>query len=228
MMRSTQPILPADRQPSGAPRSIAVVSAGLSQPSSTRLLADKLAAATARDLAGPGSTQIVVIELRDLAHDIMNNLLTGFPSPALRTAIDQVEGADALIAVTPLYSGSFSGLFKSFFDVLDPAALTGKPTLIAATGGTARHSLALEHAVRPLFSYLRAVTVPTAVFAATDDWGSAGGSAGSGAGAPGEALGERIDRAAAELAALIDQRPAAAQSDPYAMVTPFDQLLSAH
>ena len=228
MMRSTQPILPADRQTSGAPRSIVVVSAGLSQPSSTRLLADKLAAATARDLAGQGSIEIVVIELRDLAHDIMNNLLTGFPSPALRTAIDQVEGADALVAVTPLYSGSYSGLFKSFFDVLDPAALTGKPTLIAATGGTARHSLALEHAVRPLFSYLRAVTVPTAVFAATDDWGSAGGPAGSGAGAPGDALGERIDRAAAELAALIDQRPAAAQSDPYAMVTPFDQLLSAH
>ena len=216
----------AGRPASGAPRSIAVVSAGLSQPSSTRLLADKLAAATARDLAG--STDIVVIELRDLAHDIMNNLLTGFPSPALRTAIEQVEAADALVAVTPLYSGSFSGLFKSFFDVLDPAALTGKPTLIAATGGTARHSLALEHAVRPLFSYLRAVTVPTAVFAATDDWGSAGGPAGSGAGAPGDALGERIDRAAAELAALIDQRPAAAQSDPYAMVTPFDQLLSAH
>jgi FMN reductase len=193
---------------------IAVVSAGLSQPSSTRLLADKLAAAAARDLDGPA--EVVVIELRDLAHDIMNNLLAGFPSPALRAAIEQVEGADGLIAVTPLYNGSYSGLFKSFFDVLDPAALAGKPTLIAATGGTARHSLALEHAVRPLFSYLRAVTVPTAVFAATDDWGAADS---------GAALGERIDRAAAELAAIIDQRPAAAQPDPYALVTPFDQLL---
>jgi FMN reductase len=218
----TQSSLPRIPNTPRTPRTIAVVSAGLSQPSSTRLLADRLAAATARDLAGAGragDTEIVVIELRDLAHDIMNNLLTGFPSPALRTAIDQVAGADGLIAVTPLYSGSYSGLFKSFFDVLDPAALTGKPALIAATGGTARHSLALEHAVRPLFSYLRAVTAPTAVFAATDDWGSTDA---------GAALGERIDRAAAELAALIDQRPAAAQSDPYALVTPFDQLLGAH
>jgi FMN reductase len=210
----TQTTFGASPRTAGGRHPLAVVSAGLSQPSSTRLLADKLAAATARDLGGPA--QIVVIELRDLAHDIMNNLLTGFPSPALRAAIDQVEGADGLIAVTPLYSGSYSGLFKSFFDVLDPAALTGKPTLIAATGGTARHSLALEHAVRPLFSYLRAVTVPTAVFAATEDWGATDS---------GAALGERIDRAAAELAAIIDRRPAAAQRDPYTLVTPFDQLL---
>jgi FMN reductase len=199
---------------------IAVVSAGLSQPSSTRLLADKLAAAAARDLDGPA--EVVVIELRDLAHDIMNNLLAGFPSPALRAAIEQVEGADGLIAVTPLYNGSYSGLFKSFFDVLDPAALAGKPTLIAATGGTARHSLALEHAVRPLFSYLRAVTVPTAVFAATEDWGAT-----DAAGSAHEALGERIDRAGAELAAIIGRRAPAAAADPYDLVTPFDQLIGA-
>jgi FMN reductase len=136
------------------PRTIAVVSAGLSQPSSTRLLADQLAAAAARGM--PAGTQIVTIELRELAHDVVNNLLTGFPSPALQHAIGQVVGADGLIAVTPLYSGSYNGLFKSFFDVIDPEALAGKPVLIAATGGTARHSLALEHAIRPLFTYLRA------------------------------------------------------------------------
>jgi FMN reductase len=197
------------------PRTIAVVSAGLSQPSSSRLLADQLAAGTARDL--PTGTRIVTIELRDLAHDIVNNLLTGFPSPALRRAIEQVVSADSLIAVTPLYSGSYNGLFKSFFDVLDPDALAGKPTAIAATGGTARHSLALEHAIRPLFTYLRAATVPTAVFAATEDWGSAGSS--------GEALTARIERAGAELAAVINQRQPAAQADPYASATPFDQLL---
>lgn len=196
-------------------RTIAVVSAGLSQPSSTRLLADQLAAATARGL--PAGTQIEEIELRELAHDIVNNLLTGFPSPALRRAIEQVTSADGLIAVTPLYSGSYNGLFKSFFDVLDPDALAGKPMLIAATGGTARHSLALEHAIRPLFTYLRAVTVPTAVFAATQDWGSAGSS--------GSALTARIERAGAELAAVIGQRQPAAEADPYASAAPFEQLL---
>jgi FMN reductase len=197
---------------------IAVVSAGLSQPSSSRLLADKLAAATTEHLAA--GTEVTMIELRDLAHDIVNALLTGFPAPALREAIGQVLRADALIAVTPLYSGSYNGLFKSFFDVLDPDALAGKPVLIGATGGTARHSLALEHAIRPLFTYLRAVTVPTAVFAATEDWGAAGGST--------EALTTRIDRAGAELAALLGQREPAAEADPYASVTPFEQLLNGH
>lgn len=197
-------------------RTIAVVSAGLSQPSATRLLADKLAAATMGHLAG--GTEVITIELRDLAHDIVNALLTGFPAPALREAIGQVLRADALIAVTPLYSGSYNGLFKSFFDVLDPGALAGKPVLIGATGGTARHSLALEHAIRPLFTYLRALTVPTAVFAATEDWGAAGGAGG--------ALTERIGRAGAELAALLGQREPASEADPYASVTPFEQLLN--
>jgi FMN reductase len=197
------------------PRTIAVVSAGLSQPSSTRLLADQLAAATARGLLA--EPEIAVIELRELAHDIVNNLLTGFPSPALQHAIDQVLRADGLIAVTPLYSGSYNGLFKSFFDVLDPEVLAGKPLLIAATGGTARHSLALEHAIRPLFTYLRAATVPTAVFAATEDWGSAGSS--------GSALTSRIERAGSELAAAIEQRQPAVEADPYASATPFEQLL---
>ena len=197
------------------PRTIAVVSAGLSQPSSTRLLAGKLAAATAGQL--PAGTQVITVELRDLAHDIVNALLTGFPSPALREAIDQVLRADGLIAVTPLYSGSYNGLFKSFFDVFDPGALAGQSVLIAATGGTARHSLALEHAIRPLFTYLRTVTVPTAVFAATEDWGAADGS--------GEALTARIARAGAELASLIERREPPAEADPYASVTPFEQLL---
>jgi FMN reductase len=200
------------------PRTIAVVSAGLGQPSSTRLLADKLAAATAGQLSA--GTQVITIELRDLAHDIVNALLTGFPSPALREAIDQVLRADGLIAVTPLHSGSYNGLFESFFDVLDPGALAGQTVLIAATGGTARHSLALEHAIRPLFTYLRAVTVPTAVFAATEDWGAADGS--------GEALTARIARAGAELASLIERREPAAEAGPYASVTPFEQLLHDH
>jgi FMN reductase len=197
------------------PRTIAVVSAGLGQPSSTRLLADKLAVATAR--GWPAGTEIVTVELRELAHDIVNNLLTGFPGPALGQAIGQVLRADGLIAVTPLYSGSYNGLFKSFFDVLDADALAGKPVLIAATGGTARHSLALEHALRPLFSYLRAVTVPTAVFAATEDWGSAASAGG--------ALTTRIERAGAELATAIDQRSPVDQADPFASATPFEQLL---
>jgi FMN reductase len=198
-------------------RTIAVVTGGLSQPSSTRLLADRLAEATDRALRLHGEeVRLEVIELRDLAHAITDNLLTGFPSGALATAVRTAADADALIAVTPVFSASYSGLFKSFFDVLDGDALIGKPVLVAATAGTARHSLVLDFALRPLFAYLRAVVVPTAVFGATEDFGSnASGS-----------LTERVERAGRELADLVAGRPAGGPVDPFENPTPFEQLLS--
>ncbi|MEH1169691.1 FMN reductase [Micromonospora sp. CPCC 205539] len=199
-------------------RTLAVVSAGLSQPSSTRLLADQLAAAVRAELERAGEhVELVSVDLREHAHDVVNNMLTGFPPAALREATDAVTGADGIIAVTPIFSASYSGLFKSFFDVLDSEALAGRPVLIGATGGTARHSLALEHALRPMFSYLRAVVVPTSVFAAPEDW--SGGSADG-------ALRARIERASGELADLVRQRPTAAgPADPFALTTSFAQLL---
>jgi FMN reductase len=200
-------------------RTLAVVSGGLSNPSSTRLLADRLTAATVEALRARGDDATVeVVELRAHARDLADNLVTGFANQALRTAVDTVTGADGLIAVTPIFSASYSGLFKTFFDVLDTDALVGKPVLLGATAGTARHSLALEHAVRPLFSYLRAVTVPTAVFAASEDWAGGGVD---------RALAGRIDRAAGELADLVTGRPAAARPvDPFAdPTTSFEDLL---
>lgn len=202
--------------PSGPVR-VVVVSAGLSVPSSTRLLADRLGEAVARDLgAAEVPVRVDTVELRDLATDIAQNFTAGFPGVQLTAALDQVTGADAVIAVTPIFTASYSGLFKSFFDVIDQDALTGKPVLIAATGGTARHSLALEHALRPLFAYLRAVVVPTAVYAASEDWGNTDG------------LNRRIDRAAAELAALLTGgRRTAPAADPMEEVVPFAEQLAA-
>ncbi|WP_316520403.1 FMN reductase [Kitasatospora brasiliensis] len=199
---------------------LVVVSAGLSKPSSTRLLADRLADSTVRRLAPEGrEVEVTVVELRDLAVEIANNFVTGFPGAGLRAAIEAVTEADALIAVTPVFKASYSGLFKSFFDVLDDDVLTGKPVLIAATGGTPRHSLVLEHAVRPLFGYLRAVVLPTAVYAATDDWGAAGDKYADG-------LPRRIDRAAGELAALLAGRAPASPALPD-QVVPFAEQLAA-
>ena len=199
---------------------IAVISAGLSVPSSSRLLGDQLAAATVRSLAARGETaEVDVIELRPLAHPLADHLLTGFPSGELAEAIETVRRADALVVVSPVFQASYSGLFKMFFDVLDPDALAGKPVLIAATGGTERHSLALEHAVRPLFSYLRATVVPTAVFAASSDWASEG------------ELVERINRATEELAELVAPRgtlaPVRPLDEPVGEVIPFTRLLAA-
>ena len=204
---------------SAASRSLVVVSAGLGQPSSTRLLADRLTAAVERHLRDAGIEPAVeVVELRDHAQDLTNHLLTGFPSPRLQAAIDAVVGADGLIAVSPIFSASFSGLFKLFFDVVERDGLAAMPTLIAATGGTARHSLALEHALRPLFAYLNAATVATSVFAAAEDWGTAGVAADG-------SLVERIDRAAGELANAMAMRGPRAARDPFADPVPFEDLL---
>ncbi|MFE7173394.1 FMN reductase [Streptomyces sp. NPDC057616] len=189
---------------------LVVVSAGLSVPSSTRLLGDRLAAAVGRQ----APAELQVVELRDLAVEIAHNFTSGFPGRSLSAALDAVAGADGLIVVTPVFSASYSGLFKSFFDVLDKDALAGKPVLIAATGGTARHSLVLEHALRPLFAYLRAVVVPTGVYAASEDWGA-------------EGLDDRIERAAGELAALMTGLSASRPVKDEFTVVPFADQLAA-
>jgi FMN reductase len=192
-----------------------VVSAGLSVPSSTRLLADRLAVATATALRGHGiEPEVQVVELREHARDLADHLVTGFPNADLRTALDAVTGADGLIAVTPIFAASYSGLFKTFFDVVDEGALAGKPVLLGATAGTARHSLALDHALRPLFAHLRAIAAPTGVLAATEDWGSTD-----------SGLAQRIERAGSELADLVAGRIATAPADPFADVVPFEALL---
>ncbi|WP_083528009.1 CE1759 family FMN reductase [Curtobacterium ammoniigenes] len=176
---------------------IAVVSAGLSQPSSSRRLADRLADAAAvaldrADRAG-GASRRIDIDLRPLAHDIVEALLTGRFGPELERAVREVQSADALVFVTPVFSAGISGVAKSFLDVLPPDAVHDLPTLLGATGGSARHSLALEQSIRPVFAYLRASVAPTAVFVAPEDWSSAGA-------APLEA---RIRRAGDDLAWLV-------------------------
>lgn len=202
-----------------ATRRIVVVSAGLGQPSSTRLLADRLATATADALLEHGlEAQLDVVELRDQAHDLGNTLLTGFPTGAVRGAVDTIASADGVIAVTPVYQGSYSGLFKTFFDVLGPDVLKGTPVLMAATGGTARHSLMLEFAMRPLLAHLKARPLGTAVFAASEDWGTAGSSDHS--------LAARIGRAGEELAAATAVRVSSGPVDPFADPVSFEDLLS--
>ena len=173
---------------------LAVVSGGLREPSSTRLLADRLDAAARDDLYAAGSTATsTMIELRPLGRAIMDAMLTGFPTTPLAEAFDTLANADGLIAVTPAFNASFGGLFKSFFDVLPEETLTDMPVLIGATGGTDRHSLVLEHALRPMFSYLHAVVSPTGVYAATDDFGTLQGAS----------LRQRIDKAAADFSRLL-------------------------
>ncbi|GAA2537909.1 FMN reductase [Microbacterium mitrae] len=191
-----------------AARRIAVISAGLSNPSSTRMLADRLAMATVAELNERGvDSEVQTYELRDFAHQITDNMLTGFAPTELEAMISNVTNADALIVVTPIFSTSYSGLFKSFIDVLDPDSLAGKPVLIGANAGTARHSLAIDYAIRPLFAYLHADTVSSGVFAASSDWGSNADDV-----AP---LGRRVEKGARELAERIVANAPVNNSDPF-------------
>lgn len=188
------------------PYRLVVVSAGTSEPSSTRLLADRIAGrvvALAGDARGAGSSQrspagargrqvtTAVIDLRELATEIATALVSQLAGPKLRNAIAALREADGIIASTPIYKAGASGLFTSFFHVLDNDLLIAKPVVLAATAGTARHALVVDEQLRSMFAYMRTMTVPTALFAATEDWGD-------------PALNKRIDRAALELVLLID------------------------
>ena len=180
---------------------VAVVSAGTGDPSSTRLLADRAAERAAALAARHGSRVTVsIIELREISADISTALVSGLVTPRLQQAITTVGEADGIIAATPVYKAGPSGLFTSFFQVLDNDLLIARPVLLAATAGTARHALVADDQMRPLFAYLRALTVPTALFAAPEDWSD-------------PALSKRIDRAALELVLLMESGFARAIKD---------------
>lgn len=195
-------------------RKIIALSGGLSVPSSSRTLANDLGAATADALRERGEdVEVELVELRDFAHAIVDNMLTGFPTGDFAALLERVVAADALVVVTPTFSAAISGLVKSFFDVVEMEALAGKPVLMAATGGTERHSLVIEYAMRPLFSYLKMVPTATGVYAATSDFGGDGTAS----------LRGRVHRAAGELADLVAGRPQVAHGDDF---IEFEELLA--
>lgn len=198
---------------------LAIVSGGLREPSSTRLLADRITTAVDAALANKNlPATSLVIELRPLGRSIIDTMLTGFAPSDLHFAFETVANADGVIAVTPAFNASFSGLFKSFFDVLPEETLSNMPVLIAATGGTERHSLVLEHALRPMFSYLHAVVSPTGVYAATDDFGAQRGSGD---------LSKRIAKAADDFTRLLQACGPRARRDVFAEeVTEMERLLA--
>ena len=178
--------------PPAEPFRLVVVSAGTSDPSSTRLLADRTAQRAAALAARNGNTVTVsVIELREIAADISTALVSQLITPRLQPAITALGEADGIIAAAPVYKAGPSGLFTSFFHVLDNDLLIAKPVVLAATAGTARHALVADDQMRPMFAYLRAMTVPTSLFAAPEDWSD-------------PALNTRIDRAARELVLLME------------------------
>lgn len=182
---------PSETDATAPPLRLVIVSGGVSTPSTTRLLADRIAQKSIDLLHEAGIAATVnVIELGPLAVEIAQAIVSGFPGEKLQAAIELLARADAVIASTPVYKAGISGLFKSFADLLDNDLLIAKPVILAATAGTARHAMVVDEQLRPLFAFLRAMPVPTSLFAAPDDWGST-------------TLTERITRAATELALLL-------------------------
>jgi FMN reductase len=174
-----------------APKRLVVVSAGTGNPSSTRQLTDRIAQKSLDVLAQAGTAVTVsMIELAPLAVETARAAVIDFPDAPLQEAIDRLAVADAIIAASPVYKAGISGLFKTFVDVLDNDLLVAKPVLLVATGGSARHALVIDDQLRPLFAYMRALTLPTSVYAAPEDWGTTD-------------LGRRIERAATELAVMV-------------------------
>ena len=182
---------PVESDAAAAPVRLVVVNAGVSDPSSSRLLADRTAQKAIDLLREDGTDAVVsVIELGPLAVEIAQAMVSGFPGERVQAAIERLAGADAVIASTPVYKAGMSGLFKSFVDLLDNDLLIATPIVLAATAGTARHAMVVDEQLRPLFAFLRAIPVPTSLFAAPEDWGSS-------------SLGDRIERAATELVLLL-------------------------
>ena len=171
---------------------LVVVSAGTSDPSSTRMLADQVAQRVT-DLAGRRGRKVAtrVVDLRELATEITTAMVSQLAGPKLQNAVAALGEADGIVASTPVYAAGASGLFTSFFQVLDSDLLIAKPVVLAATAGTARHALVVDEQLRSLFAYLRTMTVPTSLFAAPEDWSD-------------PALARRVDRAALELVLLME------------------------
>lgn len=178
--------------PATEPFQLVVVSGGTSDPSSTRMLADRIAGRV-KSLAGERGAEAVidVVDLRELATEISTALVSQLMGPKITRAVELLGAADGIVASAPVYKAAPSGLFSSFFHVLDNDLLIAKPVVLAATAGTARHALVVDEQMRSLFAYMRTMTVPTSVFASSEDWSD-------------NDLGRRVDRAAIEMVLLME------------------------
>ncbi len=116
------------------------------------------------EIAGRQAVDVDLYDLAGLGADLGATLDRRQAPERLAELIDAIEAADALVVASPVYKGAYSGLFKHLFDLLDPKALAGKPLVVAATGGSERHSLVIEHSLRPLFGFFGAAITPTGVY----------------------------------------------------------------
>ncbi|THU02566.1 FMN reductase [Lampropedia puyangensis] len=142
-----------------------VVNGSLSKPSRTRALLD----AVQDRLSEAVALEVEVIDLVDLIEDIGGTLYRSQLSTKALHALEAIEAAEFLVVGSPVFRGSVPGLFKHLFDLVELNALEGKPVLLAATGGSTRHALVIDHQLRPLFAFFQALTLPIGVYGTPED-----------------------------------------------------------
>lgn len=184
-------------------------SANLQRPSKTRALVEAVAEAAGARLRA----DIRLFDVVDAGTGLGAAWSRDQLSLPARRILEAIENADALIVGTPVYKGAYTGLFKHLFDFVDPAALAGKPVVLSATGGGARHALVVEHSLRPLFGFFSAQTVPTSVYGSDADF-SDGVLIDDGVRA-------RVSDAASQLAALLGARAKPSASHDTAQAAAF-------
>ena len=148
------------------PLRVVAVSGGLQRPSKSAALAEHLLDLIASEVP----SHLRLIEMAEIAPQLAGTVSRSQLPNAVEQALTAVEQADVLVVATPVFRGSYTGLFKHFFDFIDQDALTDKPVLLAATGGSERHALAIDHQLRPLFSFFQARTLPLGVYATDKDF----------------------------------------------------------
>lgn len=144
-----------------SPIELVAFSGNAHRPSRSRALAELISSR----IAALVDTRVRQYDIADASPGLGAALSRQELSPEALAIVEAVENADVLVVSSPVYKGSYTGLFKHFFDFVDPTALIGKPVVIAATGGGPRHSLVVEHQLRPLFGFFSALTIPTSIYA---------------------------------------------------------------
>ncbi len=145
---------------------VVAVSGGLQRPSRTLVLVQELLAALGDALP----IDVHLIELGNIGPQFAGALYRSQLPAAVEAEVAAIESADLLIVASPVYRGSYTGLFKHLFDFVHHEALTDVPVLLAATGGSDRHALVIDHQLRPLFSFFQSRTLPIGVYAVEKDF----------------------------------------------------------
>ncbi len=175
-------------------RTIIGLSGNLDRPSKTRALVEAAIATAASQFEATGT----IYDLADFGRSLGSARRVGDLDASARAALEVILAADALVVGSPVYKGSYTGLFKHLIDLIDPLALAGKPVLLTATGGGDRHALVIEHQLRPLFGFFEAQTLPTGLYAADRDFTEGQPSS--------PALMDRMSRAVSQLAPFFARR----------------------